>query len=234
MLNLLTQLAIQNTNTPASIAKLSNIMEGVDGAELFGYNAEDESVQIEDNQKVQTSHMHTLDIRCLDENANTTIIDAIIAGNHKAKISGYTPDGFLIWDEPTRITRNQQYDNIVATAVLATLKSTAGFRGTPLKRAVHGGRNLLAVYDVTSITTAVLKEQSIFFPYPGLELTATGTGGDVGFSFRDSTDTLISASTGASPHTATIPANTVYIRFDGGATIANPMIAHKGLTEFEI
>ena len=234
MLTLLTKVAVQNQNTPASIAQLSNIMEGVDGAETFGYNVEDESVQIEDNQKIQHCHMHTFDIRCLDDSGNSGILDAIVSGNHKAKISGHSPDGFIIWHEPSRIVRNKQYDEIFATAVMATIKSTPNFRGTPPTRAVHAGRNMLGVFDVTTITTATLKGLSIFFPFPGLELTASGSGGDVGFSFRDSNDDEISSSTGTSPHTATIPANTVFIRFDGGTTITNPMIGMKGYTNFEL
>lgn len=234
MLNLLTNVAVQNQNTPASIARLSNIMEGVDGAETFGYNVEQESVRVEDNQTQQTAHLHTFDIRCIEDSANSAILDAIVASNYKAKISGYTPDGFLIWDEPSLLVRNKQYDNIFASAVLATVKSTPNFRGTPAKRAVHAGRNLLGVYDVTSISTATLKTLNIFFPFPGLELTASGSGGNVGFSFRDSAGAELSSSTGTSPHTATIPANTVFIRFDGGTTITNPMIARKGITSFEL
>lgn len=234
MLNLLTRLAVQNLNAPASIAQLSNIMEGVDGAATFGYNVEEESIQIEDNQKLQHSHLHTLDVRCIDSNANSAILDAIIAGNHKALISGYTPDGFLVWNDPSRLVRNKQFDGIVATALTCTVKSTPNYRGTPPSRAVHASRNLLGVYDVTSITTATLKGLSIFFPFAGLELTASGTGGDVGFSFRNASDAEISSSTGSSPHTATVPANTVYIRFAGGTTIANPMIGHKGYTNFEL
>lgn len=234
MLNLLNKVAVQNQNTPASIARLSNIMEGVDGAETFGYNVEDESVQIEDNQKLQHAHLHSFDIRCLEDSANSAILDGIVAGNYKAKISGYSPDGFLIWHEPSRIVRNKQYDNIFASAVMATIKSTPNFRGTPPARAVHAGRNMLAVFDVTSITTATLKTLNIFFPFPGLELTASGSGGDVGFSFRNSAGNELSSSTGSSPHTATIPADTVYIRFDGGATITNPMIGMKGYTNFEL
>lgn len=234
MLNLLTRLAVQNVSSPASIAMLSNIMEGVDGAELFGYNVEEESVQVEDNQKLQHSHLHTLDVRCLDSNTNSAILDAIVAGNHKARISGYTPDGFLIWNDQSLLVRNKQYDGIIATAITATVKSTPNFRGTPPSRAVHASRNLLGVYDVTSITTATLKGLNIFFPFAGLELTASGTGGNVGFSFRDSAGDEIESSTGTSPHTATIPANTVFIRFDGGTTIANPMIGMKGYTNFEL
>ena len=234
MLNLLSKVAVQNQNTPSSIAQLSNIMEGVDGAETFGYNVEAETVQVEDNQTLQHAHVHTFDIRCIEDSANSAILDAIVAGNHKAKISGFSPDGFLIWDDPSLIVRNKQYDNIFASAVLATVKSTPNFRGTPAKRAVHAGKNLLAVYDVTTITTATLKSQSILFPFPGMELTASGSGGDVGFSFRDADDDEISSSTGTSPHTATIPASTVYIRFEGGTTITNPMIGMKGITTFEL
>ena len=234
MLNLLTNVAVQSQNALASIARLSNIMEGVDGSEVFGYNVEQESIQIEDNQTLQHAHMHTFDIRCIEDSANSAILDAIVAGNYKAKISGYSPDGFLIWHEPSLIVRNKQYDNVFASAVLATVKSTPNFRGTPPARAVHAGKNLLGVFDVTSITTATLKGLSILFPFPGLSLTASGSGGDVGFSFRDSSDTEISSSTGVSPHTATIPANTVYIRFDGGATISNPMIGRQGITTFEL
>ena len=234
MLNLLSRVAVQNQNTPASIARLSNIMEGVDGAETFGYNVEDESVQIEDNQKLQHAHLHTFDIRCIEDSANSAILDAILAGNYKAKISGFSPDGFLIWDEPSLLVRNKQYDNIFASAVMATVKSTPNFRGTPAKRAVHAGKNLLGVYDVTSISTATLKTLNIFFPFPGLTLTASGSGGNVGFSFRDSAGDEISSSTGTSPHNAVIPANTVFIRFDGGTTITNPMIGMKGQTTFEL
>ena len=234
MLNLLSRIAVQNTDTPSSIATLTNIMDGVDGAAVFGYNVETEDVRTEDNQTQIYSHIHTLDIRVLETTADSAILDAIVSGTIKAKISGYSPDGFFIWDEPAYIMRNKQYDNVLASAVMATQKSTPGFRGTPRKRPVHAGANLLGVYDVGELTTADLKTRSIFFPFAGLTLTASSSSGDVGFSFRDSADAELSVSTGTSPHSAVIPANTVYIRLAGGATIANPMISINGNTTFTL
>lgn len=233
-LNLLSRLAVQNTDTPSSIALLTNIMDGVDGAEVFGYNVEVESVRTRDNQTQQYAQIHTLDIRVLEDTANSAILDAIVSESIPAKISGYTPDGFFIWDEPVLIARNKQYDQVFASAVLATMKATPGFRGSPRKRPVHMSFNMLGVYDVSDVSTSVLKAQDIFFPFPGVVLTASSSSGDVGFSFRNAAGSEISSSTGTSPHTATIPANTVSIRLDGAATISNPMIGLNGNTNFVI
>lgn len=225
MLNLFTKIAIQSVASPSSIAYLTNIMEGVDGSSVFGYNVETEDIKISDGQTQQYAQIHTLDIRVLDEDANSSIIDAIIASGGTARISGYGPNGFFVWNDPVQLVRNKQYDNVVASAVLATIKATPGFRGSPPSRAVHAGRNLMGVYGVDNMTTSEINNQRIFFPFPGVTLFATATGpGIIGLSAYNSAGTLILDE----QQDIDLPANTVFVGTAGSnwtlpmVTINNP------------
>jgi len=150
MLTLLTEVAVQNTSSPSSIAKLSNIMDGVDGSGAFNLSQETEAIQVEDNQRRQISESITLDLRVIEDSGQSAIIDAIQAAQDKALITAYTPNGFVVFPDPVLLMRNKQFDGVLASAVFATLKGTPGFRGNPRSRYFHAGRNLLGVYDVTT------------------------------------------------------------------------------------
>lgn len=177
MLNLLQKLAVQNTGTPSSIAVLTNVMDGIDGAASFGYQPESTSVRIEDDQTLQYKQTHPLDIRVLNEAADKAILDAIVAGTIPALASGYTPDGFLIWDEPSIVSRHTQYDSLVATAFRMSITAPSGYAGTaPVQKLpVYAGRNALGVYNVLAGSANVLNGFSLANDGQGLVSASTQT-----------------------------------------------------------
>jgi hypothetical protein len=152
MITLLSKVAVQNQTTPSSIAVLTNIMEGVDGAATFGYTLEETALSVDDNQKQQFRHDHNFDIRVIEVTSESAILDGIVNNQRLAKISGFSPDGFFIWDEPTLLVRNKQFDGILASAVKATKRTTIGYRGAVPNRklSVYAGDNLLGLYDVST------------------------------------------------------------------------------------
>jgi hypothetical protein len=153
MLNLLKSVAVGDQTVASNIATLDNIMSGVDGAATFGYTLEAQSLQVSDNQKQQYAHTHTLDIRVIQGSAGTVgILDAIVANNRQAKITAISPDGFLLWDDPSYLVRSSQFDQVVADQILVTKTQPAGYAGTAPNRklSVYAGDNALALYDVLS------------------------------------------------------------------------------------
>jgi hypothetical protein len=193
MLNLLKTIAVQDQTVTSNIATLDNIMSGVDGSATFGYTLEAQSVQVNDNQKQQYAHTHTLDIRVLQGTAGEIgILNAIVNGNLQAKITGISPDGFLIWDDPSYMVRSSQFDQVVADQILVTKTQPAGYAGTApnSKLAVYSGDNALALYNVLSGSASVLN---------GFSLVTSATGSVTG-----------SVQTITAP--ATVTTNTVYLR----------------------
>lgn len=159
MIPLLSNVAVQDQTVASNIVSLDNIMSGVDGSSVFGYNLEAKALEVNDKQKQQYAHTHTFDIRVIQgTSAELAILRAIVDNNREVKVSGYSPDGFFLWDEPTVMVRNTQFDQIVADALLLTHDTTIGYRGTaPLsKLAVYAGDNALALYDVLSGSASVL------------------------------------------------------------------------------
>lgn len=241
MLNLLSKVAVKRADNADAPAVLTNIMDGVDGSSVFGYSREEISLSVDDNQTQDYATDHQLDIRVINQDAQSAVMTGIQAGGFKAFASGYTPDGFLIWNEPARIAKNTQFDGVLADAVLMTIRSVKGYRGSGVTRreAVYAGGNALALYDVTNGAGMGADGQmspNIFFPFPAVQITASaqvsaGTG-NIGFSFYQANGTtLISSSNsavsvGRSAHTATIPSGTVFIRMTMGAgiTYTQPMI----------
>lgn len=295
MLNLLKSVAVGDQSVASNIATLDNIMSGVDGAATFGYTLEPTSLQVNDNQTQQFLHTHTFDIRVIQADATTVgILDAVIANNRTVKIAGISPDGFFLWDDPSYLVRNEQFDQVVADQILATKAAPAGYQGAAGSRKlpVYSGDNALALYDiltgsstvlngfslVTSATGSVTGEDqqivtpattaentvywrsaNIFMPFVGEELTGSISVGTIsggafklGIEFVQSNGTTIisTSRTGdVSPSaraslTATIPANTVFVRLvitagttaSAGETIdvSRPMIGRGGRTEFAI
>lgn len=193
MIPLLSNVAVQDQTTVTNIVTLDNIMSGVDGSSVFGYALETKSLEVNDKQKQQYAHTHTFDIRVVQgTTAELAILRAIVDNQRNVKVSGYSPDGFFLWDEPTLMVRNTQFDQVVADALLLTHDTTIGYRGTaPLsKLGVYAGDNALALYDVLSGSADVLN---------GFSFVTSATGGVVG-----SEQEVIAP--------ATVTENTVYFR----------------------
>ena len=293
MLNLLKTIAVQDQTVASNIATLDNIMSGVDGSATFGYSLEAMSLQVNDNQKQQYSHTHTLDIRVIQGTAGTVgILEAIVSNTRQAKVTGISPNGFLIWDDPSYLVRSTQFDQVVADQILVTKTQPAGYAGTaPNKKlAVYSGDNALALYDVLSGSASVLngfsldqnatgavsgalqtvtvgattaentvyfRSANIFFPFVGVSVTASFNVVQVSGSFKigiefvqsDGT-TVISTSRanlsgeGVNTLTASLPANTAFIRLvlpAGAGTVTSdqiqikqPMLALAGQTSFTL
>lgn len=164
MLNLLKSVAVGDQTVASNIATLDNIMSGVDGSATFGYTLEPTSLQVNDNQAQQYLHTHTFDIRVLQGDATTIgILDAIVGNNRNVKITGITPNGFFLWDNPTQLVRNSQFDQVIADQILATVQAPAGYAGTAPNRKlpVYAGGNALALYDILSGSATVLNGFSV-------------------------------------------------------------------------
>ena len=193
MLNLLKTIAVQDQTVTSNIATLDNIMSGVDGSATFGYTLEPTSLMVNDSQTQQYLHTHTLDIRVLQGATGVVgILNAIVGNNRQVKVTGITPNGFLIWDDPTYMVRSSQFDQVVADQVLLTKAQPAGYAGAApnSKLAVYGGMNALALYDVLSGSASVLN---------GFSLLNNATG-----SVTGSVQTVTAG--------ATTTTNTVYLR----------------------
>jgi len=200
MITLLSNVAIQDTTAASNIVYLNNIMEGVDGAATFGYSLEPSSVRVDDNQTQQYLHEHTFDIRVLQgAAADLTKIKVIDAGNKPVRVSGYSPNGFFVIDEPAQLTYHSQYDSVIADRVLVTTTGVNGYGGAApgTKLPVYAGDNLLALYKVTAGSATFLngfdegdsgtvtggtvaiadqediESKQIFFPFPGLAVTGS-------------------------------------------------------------
>jgi hypothetical protein len=159
MLNLLKSVAVGDQTVASNIATLDNIMSGVDGSATFGYTLEPTSLQVNDNQAQQYLHAHTFDIRVLQGDATTIgILNAIVGNNRNVKITGITPNGFFLWDNPTQLVRNSQFDQVIADQILATVQAPAGYAGTAPNRKlpVYAGGNALALYDILSGSASVM------------------------------------------------------------------------------
>ena len=174
MIPLLSNVAVQDQTVVSNIVTLDNIMSGVDGAATFGYTLETKNLEVNDKQKQQYAHTHTFDIRVIEpDSASEAILRAIRNNNRLVKVSGHSPDGFFLWDEPTLMAEDKQFDEIVSSALTLTHDTTIGYRGTaPNKKlAVYAGDNALALYDILSGSVDTLN---------GFSFVSSATGGVVG------------------------------------------------------
>ena len=128
MITLIKEIAIRPLDADEAFnsVKLTNIMEGVDGAATFGYSLETVSLKVEDNQTQQYKHIHTLDIRVIEESSDSAIIDAWITDQQRVEIVGRGLDGFFVMSN-VLLTRNKQYDQVVASAFLATSETLTSY-----------------------------------------------------------------------------------------------------------
>ena len=138
MITLLKKIAIRPMDEPDNIVTLTNIMEGVDGSATFGYSLEPVALQVEDNQTQQYKHIHTFDVRVIEESSDSAIIDGWIASQTKVQIVGQGIDGMFFMDD-VLLTRNKQYDEVLASAFLATVETLTSFtRNHPMLAAYNG------------------------------------------------------------------------------------------------
>lgn len=150
MLNLIKSIAVQDQTVATNIAYLDNIMSGVDGATTFGYSIVPTALQINDNQKQQYLHDHALDIRVM-RGTDTGILDAITVNNRQVKISGYTPNGFILWNTAGYVTQSEAYDNrIISRQIRLTKTTVPGYASG--QQQIYAGGNGLALYDILSRT----------------------------------------------------------------------------------
>jgi hypothetical protein len=193
MIPLLSNVAVQDQTVVSNIVTLDNIMSGVDGSATFGYNLETKNLEVNDKQKQQYAHTHTFDIRVIQPaSGSQAILRGITDNNRLVKVSGHSPDGFFLWDEPTVMVQDSQFDEIVSDSLLLTHDTTIGYRGTPplKKLPVYAGDNALALYDVLSGSADFLN---------GFSAVSSATGGVTG-----SQQEVIAP--------ATVAENTVYLR----------------------
>jgi len=223
MLNLLKSVAIQDQTVTSNVCTLVNIMEGVDGSSTFGYSLTPTAVTVNDNQTQQYKHDHLFDIRTLTDTADTTKLLVVSANNRKVKVSGYSPNGFFVIDEPAELVYHDQFDSVLSDRILVSITGVNGYGGTApgVKLPVYAGDNLLAIYDILSGSATYLNgfdegdagtvtgsslaigsgleaiSRGILFPFVGVSLTAsvnhTGTGGGIDIRYYDSSDTVITA-----------------------------------------
>jgi len=205
MITLLKKIAIRPMDDALNIVKLTNIMEGVDGAAVFGYNLEPVAIQVEDNQTQQYKHIHTFDVRVIEESADSAIIDGWIAEQTRVEIMGQGIDGLFFMSD-VLLTRNKQYDGIFASAFFATVETLTSFtRGqdvflgtnTPekttsksLRQQVYAGTSLIDRYDtrLSSFYTDGDTYQNGWVRRFGISSNVNVADGVVTFSTTDTSD----------------------------------------------
>jgi hypothetical protein len=135
--------------TESTAVDMVNVMEGVNGSVVFGYNTENTTVKTGSNRTQIVATSHTLDLMAIDDTALASqFTEWANTPEFNFKVVGYSGDTFLLWDEPTTLTFPRQYDQIVTRKVQLTCKAVSGYSGIqPLvKVPVYAGGNLLALY----------------------------------------------------------------------------------------
>jgi hypothetical protein len=135
--------------TESTAVDMVNVMEGVNGSVVFGYNTENTTVKTGSNRTQIVATSHTLDLMAIDDQALASqFTEWANTPEFNFKVVGYSGDTFLLWDEPTTLTFPRQYDQIVTRKVKLTCKAVSGYSGVqPLvKVPVYAGGNLLALY----------------------------------------------------------------------------------------
>ena len=176
----LKELALLETTTN-TLLKLTNVLEGVDGAAAFGYKVEQEKVTINAGQSLPVKETHTLDVRVIDDYANqaTLVAWANAPELYRFKASAYSGDSFLIWDEPVQIVFSRQRDGIAVRRLLMTTDAVVGYSGTqPLVKApAYAGQNALSLYKTDQGSSTLLngftKSGTMTTAVSGSAMTAT-------------------------------------------------------------
>lgn len=129
------------------VVVLSNIMDGVDGSAAFGFQTEQESVEIEDKQTLEHSQMGTIDLKVLRADpADVAKLNALIA--KRVELSGISIDGFLLFLENPLLNRVPDFNSaILNDQIMVTTKAIRGYSSAG-ESAFYAGRNALSLYNV--------------------------------------------------------------------------------------
>lgn len=156
----LKEVALLETTTN-TLVKLTNVMEGIEGSAVFGYQTENIEIRTGANRTEQIITRHTFDIRIKDDADPTTQAILTAWANNpelRFKASGYSGDTFFLWDEPVPIVFSRAYDIIGARHLIMTLDAVAGYNGASglKKLPVYAGQNLLGIYQVLAGSASAL------------------------------------------------------------------------------
>lgn len=202
MLTQIQKLAVQSIADPDELVILTNISEGVEGATLFGITEESpDPLKIEDDQTVQQRFRHTVNIRGLYDSTDMAQLRTWSGSQTKVRLSGYTVDGFVLFNGDYLLSPNAQFDSVNVTALMVTVEWLGNFSSG--YRQIHIGENGLRNYDVLAGASTLLygstadagitptlsgddqtityasgagngwRSGAIFFPFEGLTLTAS-------------------------------------------------------------
>ncbi len=179
----LKRIAIKNPET-TDIVRLSNIIEGVDGAAAFGWTQEGSDVRIEDNQMMEHSHLGDLDIKVLTPNTDDlTIINNLIA--EPIEVSGWTMNGFLRFRGNPLLNRSQDFaSDILNDHVYLTTNAPKGYSNVGgdgwQSAAYYAGANALRLYNTDTGSSTLIS---------GFEVDAGATASRSGAMQTVTTDT---------------------------------------------
>jgi len=184
----LKEVALLETTTN-TLLKLTNVMEGIEGSAVFGYQTENINIQTGANRTEQVVTRHTFDIRIKDDADPTTQATLTAWANNpelRFKASGYSGDTFFLWDEPVPIVFSRAYDLIGARHLIMTLDAVPGYNGAISSSAgrqtpVYAGQNLFGLFAMQG-----------FYRWSGGGVTVTATGANTDFSFLGAGASILS------------------------------------------
>jgi len=159
------RLAVQDATTPANIAHLNNVSEGVDGASAFGFSQDVESLLVDDKQEQDIKRNQSLDIRVLNpDDATSAILQALVDGK-PGYLSAYCIDGFLIFNDPALFVRANQIasKSLLIDIIQASITSVLGYAGEApsTRQAIYGGENALGIYKVREGSASLLNGMTL-------------------------------------------------------------------------
>ena len=159
------RLAVQDAATPASIAHLNNVSEGVDGASAFGFSQDVVSLLVDEKQEQDIKRNQSLDIRVLNpDDATSAILQALVDGK-PGYLSAYCIDGFLIFNDPALFVRANQIasKSLLIDIIQASVTSVLGYGGEApnARQAIYGGENALGIWKVREGSTSLLNGMTI-------------------------------------------------------------------------
>ena len=173
-----------------NVVSLINIMDGVDGAEQFGYSLEDTRDLIIDNGATNPVALgHTIELRCLRDSTHIAQLNTWIGAQTPVRISGYGVDGFVYCHDRVLLTwADEQAGQASVIRIKATVETAPGHDSNFRRNGgIFASRNLLSMYDrergsVELMAGTILSGETASFiprvftaPTQALELSATPT-----------------------------------------------------------
>lgn len=167
MISKLLQLAIYNV-PDNELLVLSTIQDGVDGAGGFFYSEEEDTLDIEDDQKYLLSFLCSMDVRVLGSSANRSTLMNMIG--KECVISGVGLDGFFqfgrvtdfttgvvnVAEDTVKIVAADQIDKSTVFRIVAQKRSTKAYVGGKMAGGVTASENMMAVHQLGAGTASML------------------------------------------------------------------------------